>query len=332
MTPVSTGGRLCFPSRRLAVPRQRPGPRVRRVPDARTQAVVRARPERGGRVFALGPGVPAVEDDRDYRAMYGPDHLCKCTGRLTPQPAMRAVFLILSISAVLAAGRSTPVQAQATSHPGKSTAKASSATQTHHPTAVGKAASSHTVTHSTPAKATAAADEMTPANSADLASLTGTSLRDAPDGRAFATLSPGVTLEPVARDRGWVRVRAEGWVKESEVGPLDSNRVVLSAADLRADPEGSRGKHVRWEVQVLAMATADPLRKGLNPDEPYLLARGPGSESALLYVAIPTDLVAAAHSLASLAPVPVTLAATVRLGRSEPVGVPILEAQSLTRR
>jgi hypothetical protein len=141
-----------------------------------------------------------------------------------------------------------------------------------------------------------------------------------------------VVLEPVARDRGWVRVRAEGWVKESEVAPIDSNRVVLSAADLRADPDGARGKHVRWDVEVLAMATADPLRKGLNPDEPYLLVRGPGGESALLYVAIPPSLVTAARALASLAPVPITVAATVRLGRSEPVGVPILDAQSLTRR
>jgi hypothetical protein len=39
-----------------------------------------------------------------------------------------------------------------------------------------------------------------------------------------------------------------------------------------------------------------------------------------------------ARQLASLAPVAVTLAATVRIGRSEPVGVPILDAQSLTRR
>ena len=80
------------------------------------------------------------------------------------------------------------------------------------------------------------------------------------------------------------------------------------------------------------MQTADPLRKGLNPDEPYLLARGPGSESALLYVAVPATLLAIARTVASLAPIPVTLVATVRSGRSEPVGVPILDAQSLVKR
>lgn len=245
---------------------------------------------------------------------------------------MRAVFLILPICVALGVAAPKAGFAQASSRSTKNAAKASSTTQTHRPAQSAKAAASHATPHATAAKTGPSADQLSPVSAADVAALPGTSLRDAPDGQAFATLSPGVVLEPIARDRGWVRVRAEGWVKENEVGPVDSNRVVLSAADLRADPEGARGKHVRWDVEILAMATADPLRKGLNPDEPYLLVRGPGSESALLYVAVPSALVTAAHSLASLAPVPVTLAATVRVGRSEPVGVPILEAQSLTRR
>jgi len=167
---------------------------------------------------------------------------------------------------------------------------------------------------------------------ASVAATAPVALRDAPDGQPLATVSPRMTLQTIARERGWVRVRAEGWVKEGEVAPVDSSRSVLSAADLRADPQAARGKHVRWDVQVLAMATADPLRKGLNPDEPYLLVRGPGPESALLYVAVPPAMISDARQLASLAPVPATLDATVRVGRSEPVGVPILDAQSLTRR
>jgi hypothetical protein len=283
--------------------------------------------------FALVPGVPG-ENAKDYRALDGPDHLCKCTEGSSSQPAMRAVYLLLLINTLLLAGLPSGGLAQ-TTHPGKDAAKSSSTTKSRHAGQGAKAASIHAPTHATAAKATAAATaagETSPTDGAAVASLSGAVLRDAPDGQSFATLSPGVALEPVARDRGWVRVRAEGWVKESDVGPVDSNRVVLSAADLRADPDGARGKRVRWDIEVLAMATADPLRKGLNPDEPYLLARGPGSESALLYVAIPPSLVATAHSLASLAPVPVALGATVRLGRSDPVGVPILDAQSLTRR
>ena len=112
-----------------------------------------------------------------------------------------------------------------------------------------------------------------------MAPIASTSLRDAPDGQAIATLTPHSTLQTLARDRGWVRVRAEGWVKETEIAPVDSSRTLLSAADLRVNPEG-----------------------------------------------------ADARRLASSAPVAATLAATVRVGRSEPVGVPILDAQSLTRR
>jgi hypothetical protein len=113
---------------------------------------------------------------------------------------------------------------------------------------------------------------------------------------------------------------------------MDPSMVTLSAADIRADPDAAKGKIVRWNVEVLAIQTADVLRKGLNPEEPYLLARGPGNESALIYVAVPPALLVSARSVASSAPVPVTLVATVRVGRSDPVGVPILDAQSLARR
>lgn len=183
-----------------------------------------------------------------------------------------------------------------------------------------------------PAAATQAAGSVDAPPAGAVAPSGTIALRDAPDGQALATLSPQSTLVPLAHDRGWVRVRAEGWVKEGEVSPTDPGRATLSAADLRADPDGARGKVVRWDVEVLAMQTADPLRKGLNPDEPYLLARGPGNESALLYVAVPATLLATARTVASVAPTPVTLVATVRSGRSEPVGVPILDAQSLVRR
>jgi hypothetical protein len=162
---------------------------------------------------------------------------------------------------------------------------------------------------------------------------TGTiALRGAPDGQPVGTLGPQSMLVAVAHDRGWVRVRTEGWVRETEVAATDASQVTISAADLRADPDGTRGKTVRWDIEVLALATADPLRKGLNPDEPYLLARGPGSESALLYIAVPPSLLALARTVASRAPVPVSIVATVRSGRSEPVGVPILDVQSLVKR
>ena len=137
-------------------------------------------------------------------------------------------------------------------------------------------------------------------------------------------------VTPLGRERGWVRVRVEGWVKAEDMVPADSSlRAALSAADLRADPEGTRGRLVRWTVQVIKLQRADPLRKGLALDEPYLLARGPGDENALLYLAVPPSLLELAKSLAPLDEVLVT--ARVRNGRSEPVGVPILDLQTLVR-
>ena len=158
-----------------------------------------------------------------------------------------------------------------------------------------------------------------------------TPLADAPEGHPLARLEPGAKMTPLARERGWVRVRVEGWVLERDATAADSLlRAELSAADLRADPEGTRGRVVRWDVQVLAFQTADPLRRDMAPDEPYLLARGPGTENALLYLALPPSLVESARTLPSLSSVTVT--ARVRKGRSEPVGVPILDLQSLARR
>jgi hypothetical protein len=154
-------------------------------------------------------------------------------------------------------------------------------------------------------------------------------LRVAPDGAVMGTVvNPGTVL-PLARERGWVRVRMEGWVRESDLLPVDSSlRTSLSAADLRADPEGSRGKLVRWKVEILALQRADALRRELNAGEPYLLARGPAGENAMLYLALPPALVAEARTIVPLTVVQII--ARVRSGRSAPTNVPILDVESIT--
>ena len=158
-----------------------------------------------------------------------------------------------------------------------------------------------------------------------------TSLRASPEGRSLASLAPGVSMTPLARERGWMRVRVEGWVQERDLIPVDTAlRSGLTAADLKADPEGTKGKIVRWSVQVLALQTADPLRKDLAPDETYLLARGPDEENALLYLAVPPSLLDDVRTIPALTPV--IISARVRVGRSQPVGVPILDLRSITRR
>jgi hypothetical protein len=156
-------------------------------------------------------------------------------------------------------------------------------------------------------------------------------LRAAPDAKPLATVAQGTTLTPLARDRGWVRVRLEGWVPERDVAPADTSvRMGVSAADLRADPVGSRGKVVRWSVQILAKQKADILRRDLAPDETYLLARGPYEENALLYLVVPPSLMVFAKSMPELSQAMIT--ARVRTGRSELVGVPILDLLTITTR
>lgn len=158
-----------------------------------------------------------------------------------------------------------------------------------------------------------------------------TELRAAPSSDVVARIEPGTIVETVARERGWVRVRLEAWVAESLLVPADTSfGATLTAADLRLDPEGYRGRVVRWEVEIVSFQRADPLRRDLAEDEPYLLAMGPGNENSVLYLALPPSMVEEARSISPLTKVLVT--ARVRTGKSKPTGVPVLDVLSLSKR
>jgi hypothetical protein len=147
----------------------------------------------------------------------------------------------------------------------------------------------------------------------------------------LASVPGGVPLATLARENGWVRVRLEGWMPDTAVQAAGTRSAgMLSAADIRANPDGTRGRMVRWSVESLAFQTADELRQGLTAGERYLLARGPGDERAVLYLAIPDSLVSRAQALPPLAQI--TITARVREGRSRPSGVPVLELLDLSRR
>lgn len=151
---------------------------------------------------------------------------------------------------------------------------------------------------------------------------------DAPP--AAGQIAKGATVDVIGKDHDWVRVRLEGWVRESDLVVADSTLRVLSAADVRANPAAAQGKLVRWQVEAVALQMADALRTGLQSGEQYLLALGPGSEKTLVYIVVPEALLQSARSLPPMAPITVT--ARIRNGRSEPAGVPVLDLQSLTRR
>jgi hypothetical protein len=128
-----------------------------------------------------------------------------------------------------------------------------------------------------------------------------------------------------------VKVRVEAWVPDSLFEPADTSYgALLTAADLRLDPQGMRGRLVRWEVQVVGLQTADPLRRDMARDEPFLLAMGPTGEDAILYIAVPPELLAQARAIPSMERV--ILTARVRVGKSNPTGAPILDLVSILRR
>jgi hypothetical protein len=183
----------------------------------------------------------------------------------------------------------------------------------------------------TPAPATPAEPVATPAIQGGLRADAPASLRTAPGGAAVGELAQGAVVEPLARDRGWVKVRVDAWVPESLFVPADTAyRSELTAIDLRLDPEGTKGRVVRWEVQVVGLQRADPLRRDLAPDEPFLLAIGPKGENVILYVAVPASLLNEAKAIPSMQSV--ILTARVRTGRSRPTGAPILDLLSFVRR
>lgn len=158
-----------------------------------------------------------------------------------------------------------------------------------------------------------------------------TTLSLAPGSSPVAVLAKGAVVDPIARDRGWVRVRLEAWVPEDALVAADSSVVAsITAADLRLDPTSHRGRTVRWNVRVVSLQRADGLRPALSADEPYLLAMGPGGESAILYLAVPPSLAEEAKALPSMSEI--TITARVRNGRSEPTGAPVLDLLSIVKR
>jgi hypothetical protein len=198
--------------------------------------------------------------------------------------------------------------------------------------AAGAAAYSARSTVLTPQqKAQQAAAQQPSAAAGQFAPLDSATLHGAPQGAEIARLSRAAVVTVLTRERGWARVRTEGWILEDKLVPADSAlRNSPSAADIRADPAGMRGRLVHWDVEFISFLQADPLRRDMNPDEWYILARGPAGENAILYIVVPPSLHSTAQAFAPLSRITVT--ARVRAGRSQPAGVPLLDLETLVRR
>jgi hypothetical protein len=145
-----------------------------------------------------------------------------------------------------------------------------------------------------------------------------------PDGDTLATIHRPTSGRVLARADGWARVQTEAWVRESDLSAdEDSVLVGVSAAEVRTDGRAFEGKLVRWTLQLVAVQTADELRRDMPSGQRYLLTRGPIPEAGFVYVLISP---AQATALEGVTPLSyLTVVGRVRTARSRYLGNPILE-------
>lgn len=151
----------------------------------------------------------------------------------------------------------------------------------------------------------------------------------APDKGKLGSLVGGATLQPVARARGWVRVRVEGWVREQEIdGKVTTDADIVTAADVRANPAKFEGQPVDWRVQFVAVRTADELRPELPSGQPYALVRGPLPEPGFVYLSLSDEQAQRFRKLSPLAEL--SIRGIIRTGRTRYTGTPVVELERIT--
>lgn len=158
----------------------------------------------------------------------------------------------------------------------------------------------------------------------------GNALLGTPDGDTLGRVQRETAMEVLAREGNWTRVRLEGWIWEpSAATAADSGRVLreLPPATIVASPEQFRGRIVEWQVQFIALETAERIRSDFYEGEPFMLARGPGDDATFVYVAVPPEMVEQVRQLTPLARV--TILARIRTGRSRLMDAPVLDLLEL---
>jgi hypothetical protein len=151
----------------------------------------------------------------------------------------------------------------------------------------------------------------------------GTLIQQTPDGETLATVASPSLIILGERDREWVRVALEGWVRQSEVQGAVAPIPVITAAMLREQPDRYVGRTVDWRLQFLARQVADELRPEMPLGHAYLLARGPLPETGFVYVMVTK---AQSDQLQGLKPLDeLTATVTVRAARTRYLATPVVE-------
>lgn len=149
-------------------------------------------------------------------------------------------------------------------------------------------------------------------------------LRRRPDGDTVATLSAETPVRILSRSGEWVRVQADGWIRQDDLQPASGSVLVaVSGAEVRARPEVFEGKVLQWRLEFIAIQTADNLRRELPEGRKYMLARGPVPETGFVYVLLDDQQVSALERVAPLTELETLV--RVRHGRSAYLGNPVVE-------
>jgi hypothetical protein len=144
-----------------------------------------------------------------------------------------------------------------------------------------------------------------------------------PDGEILATVASPALVTLGARDREWIRVALEGWVRQTEVQGAVAPLPGITAAMLRDQPERYVGQSVEWRLQFLARQQADELRPEMPLGHAYLLARGPLPETGFVYVMVTK---AQSDQLQGLKPLDeMSVTVTVRAARTRYLATPVVE-------
>jgi len=151
----------------------------------------------------------------------------------------------------------------------------------------------------------------------------GALIQRTPDGETLATIASPSLIVLGERDREWVRVALEGWVRQSEVQGAVAPIPAITAAMLRQQPDRYVGRTVDWRLQFLARQVADELRPEMPLGHAYLLARGPLPESGFVYLMVTK---AQSDQLQGLKPLDeLTATVTVRAARTRYLATPVVE-------
>ena len=148
-----------------------------------------------------------------------------------------------------------------------------------------------------------------------------------PDGERLALLANGGIVEVLGRSHDWVRVRIDGWMRQSDIAAMAAPGPEITGAMLREDPAKFVGQTVDWRLNFLALEEADELRPEMPLGQPYLLTRGPLPEAGFVYVMIDKSHLAVAQGLRPLDEIRVQ--GIIRAGRTRYLPTPVVELTRL---